>query len=155
MTERITLRLWDAQQAYREIVDKVWPWIKQNLIDGTRMVLLVHKEKHSDTQRGMMWSCMTDLSDQVTWFGKKMTKEGWKSWITGHLDGQELHPDMHGTGFISVTQGKSTSDMTKAEMTAVIELAHAFGAQQGVNWRPTSLGRQPGFIDPDTGEVAR
>jgi hypothetical protein len=61
--------------------------------------------------------------------------------ITGHLNGQELVPDMHGTGFISLEKGKSTSDMTIKEMTAVIELMHAFGADQGVKWSPTSQGR--------------
>jgi hypothetical protein len=48
---------------------------------------------------------------------------------------------MDGTGFISLEKGKSTSDMTIKEMTAVIELMHAFGADQGVKWSPTSQGR--------------
>ena len=87
-----------------------------------------------------MWSCLTDLSKQVKWFGKSLTKEGWKDFITGHLHGQELVPNMDGTGFISINRGRSTSDMTIAELAAVIELCHAFGAEQGVKWSETSLG---------------
>ena len=76
----------------------------------------------------------------MAWFGKNLTPEGWKDWITGHLDGQELHPNMDGTGFISIQRGRRTSKMTKAEMTAVIDLAHAFGSDKDVIWSPTSLG---------------
>jgi hypothetical protein len=43
--------------------------------------------------------------------------------------------------FVALANGKSTSDMTIAEMTAVIDLAHAFGTNRGVQWSPTSLGR--------------
>jgi len=93
------------------------------------------------------------LSEQVTWFGKKLTKEGWKDFITGHLDGQDLVPNMDGTGFISIQRGRSTSDMTIAAMSAVIELCHAFGSEQGVSWSPTSLGRDGFVIDPETGEI--
>ncbi|MTV47312.1 recombination protein NinB, partial [Streptococcus pneumoniae] len=78
-------------------------------------------------------SCLTDLSKQVEWFGKRMTPDGWKNWITGHLNGQELHPNIDGTGFISVTRGASTSGMTIPEMIAVIDLCHAFGADKEVN----------------------
>ena len=87
-----------------------------------------------------IWSCLTDLSNQVKWFGKNLTPEGWKDFITGHLHGQELVPNMDGTGFISINRGRSTSEMTIPEMTAVIELCHAFGAEQGVKWSETSLG---------------
>lgn len=43
--------------------------------------------------------------------------------------------------------------MTIAEMTAVIELCHAFGADQDVKWSKTSLGRNQRNVNQDTGEV--
>ena len=55
------------------------------------------------------------MSKQVQWFGKTLDPEGWKDFITGHLNGQELVPNMDGTGFISLTKGRHTSDMTIAE----------------------------------------
>jgi hypothetical protein len=45
--------------------------------------------------------------------------------------------------------------MTIREMVAVIDLCHAFGADQGVKWSPTSLGREAFAVDPDSGEVIR
>ena len=52
-----------------------------------------------------------------------------------------------------MTRGTSTSAMTIAEMGAVIDLCHAFGADKGVIWSPTSLGRDADFVDPETGEI--
>lgn len=140
MTERLTIRLWNPVQAAKEL-PAVWQWIKAMLVAGHRLALEVKPETRSIEQNQIMWSCLTDLSNQVTWFGKKLKKEGWKDFITGHLDGQDLVPNMDGTGFISIQRGRSTSQMTIKEMTAVIELCHAFGVDKGVNWSPTSLGR--------------
>ena len=154
MTDRISLTLWNAQQGHQEL-HKAWLWCKAMLIAGHKLQLDCKPETRSLKQNKMMWSCLTDLSEQVEWFGKRMTPEGWKNWITGHLNGQELHPNMDGTGFISVTVGTSTSGMTIKEMIAVIDLCHAFGADKGVTWSPTSLGRDADFVDPETGELVR
>lgn len=155
MTERITLQLWSPTQAHQAMTHQLWPWLKANLTAGTRLVLLAHKEKRSDAQNRIMWSCLGDLSEQVQWFGKRMTPDGWKDFITGHLNGQELVPNMDGTGFISISKGRSTSQMTRREVGAVIDLCHAFGTDQNVNWSPTSLGRDAHFIDPETGEILK
>lgn len=138
--EKITLKLWSPIQAAKEL-PAVWQWIKAMLVAGHRLALEVRPETRSLEQNQIMWSCLTDLSNQVEWFGKRLKKEGWKDFITGHLDGQDLVPNMDGTGFISIQLGRSTSQMTIKEMIAVIELCHAFGADKGVNWSPTSLGR--------------
>jgi hypothetical protein len=45
--------------------------------------------------------------------------------------------------------------MTVAEMTELIELSHAFGADKDVKWSKTSLGRDANFIDPETGEISQ
>ena len=148
--EKITLKLWSPIQAAKEL-PAVWQWIKAMLVAGHRLALDVRPETRSLEQNQIMWSCLTDLSNQVEWFGKKLKKEGWKEFITGHLDGQDLVPNMDGTGFISIQRGRSTSQMTIKEMIAVIELCHAFGADKGVKWSKTSLGRQ--WVDMETGEV--
>jgi len=140
MTQRMTVTLYNAQQAGVEL-SQVWAWLKAQLTVGNRMQVVARKQTRSLDQNRIMWSCLTDLSNQVAWFGKRLTPEGWKDWITGHLNGQELHPNMDGTGFISINRGSSTSDMTIAEMSAVIELCHAFGADKDVKWSKTSLGR--------------
>lgn len=152
MTDRVQITLYSPTQAISEM-PRVLGWIKAMTFAGHRLVLSIRTETRSTKQNAMMWSCLTDLSNQVTWFGKKLTKEGWKDFITGHLDGQDLVPNMDGTGFISIQRGRSTSAMTIREMVAVIDLCHAFGADQGVKWSPTSLGRDAFVVDPETGEV--
>ena len=152
MADRVSLTLFSPTQAAAEL-PRVWAWIKAMTVAGHRLVLSIRTETRSTKQNAMMWSCLTDLSNQVTWFGKKLTKEGWKDFITGHLDGQDLVPNMDGTGFISIQRGRSTSTMTIREMVAVIDLCHAFGAEQGVKWSPTSLGRDAFAVDPETGEI--
>lgn len=117
-------------------------WIKAMLIGGHRMVVDARRETRTLAQNSLMWSCLTDLSEQVLWDGqRRLTPEGWKDYLTAHLNGQDLVPNMDGTGFVAIGRGKSTSDMTIPEMTAVIDLAHAFGAGRGVRWSRTSLGR--------------
>ena len=151
MTDRLKFRLWEPVQAHKAMAD-AWLHAKAWLMAGHRLVLEIRPETRSIEQNQIMWSCLTDLSNQVTWFGKKLKKEGWKDFITGHLDGQDLVPNMDGTGFISIQRGRSTSQMTIKEMIAVIELCHAFGADKGVKWSKTSLGRQ---WDMETGEIMR
>ncbi len=151
MTQRMKVACYNPQQAavdLRPMLD----WVKSMLFAGYRMQVEARKQTRSIAQNSIMWSCLTDLSKQVTWFGKRLTPEGWKDWITGHLNGQELHPNMEGTGFISINRGSSTSDMTIAEMSAVIELCHAFGADKDVKWSKTSLGRNE-WTDAETGEI--
>ena len=139
MSDKLALPLYSEQQGHAAMMT-VWRAAKAHLSAGRRMLLTLTPETRSTAQNALMWSCLTDLSNQVAWFGKNLTPEGWKDWITGHLDGQELHPNMDGTGFISIQRGRRTSKMTKAEMTAVIDLAHAFGSDKDVIWSPTSLG---------------
>jgi hypothetical protein len=136
----ISIRCFNPVQGYKAFTG-AWPWLKSMLIAGHRINVIFKTETRSIAQNDLMWSCLTDLSKQVKWFGKYLTPEGWKDFITGHLEGQDLVPNMDGTGFISIGRGKSTSKMTIKEMTAVIELCHAFGAENNVNWSPTSLGR--------------
>lgn len=152
MTDRLNLTLHSVNQFACEMPRAI-EWMKGMLERHHRIVFSARIETRSSKQNNMMWSCLTDLSKQVTWFGKKLTKEGWKDFITGHLDGQDLVPNMDGTGFISIQRGRSTSQMTIKEMVAVIDLCHAFGSDKGVQWSPTSLGRDAFAVDPETGEI--
>jgi hypothetical protein len=151
MTQRMKVACYNYQQATVDLRQGL-DWLKSMLMAGHHMQVEFRKKTRSVEQNSIMWSCLTDLSKQVKWFGKNLTPEGWKDFITGHLNGQELHPNMDGTGFISINRGSSTSDMTIAGMTAVIELCHAFGSDQDVKWSKTSLGRNE-WANQETGEV--
>lgn len=137
---RLTLELRDAKYGHQALL-ALWSQVKPLLAAGKHLILTVKTDSRSLAQNRIMWSVLRDLSAQVKWFGKHLTDQGWKDFITAHLSGQELVPNMDGTGFVALGKGTSTSDMTIAEMTAVIDLGHAFGDDKGVQWSPTSLGR--------------
>jgi hypothetical protein len=76
-----------------------------------------------------MWAVLRDISEQVEWYGQRLTKENWKDVLTASLKRQQVVPGLDG-GF--VVCGTSTSRMTIPEMTELIELAMAFGTEKGV-----------------------
>ena len=140
MAEAYKATIHSREQAKFKL-QEAFAWIKPLVDEGHRLNVVIKPETRSLAQNNLMWSCLTDLSTQLQWCGKKMTPEGWKDFITAHIEGQDIVPNMDGTGFVTIGRGKSTSQMTIAEMTEVIERCHAFGTLQGVNWSPTSLGR--------------
>ena len=145
MTDRIKITLFEPVQAHKILTQQIWPLIKASLMAGHRMVVEVKKETRSLEQNARMWAMLTDVSKQVVWYGRKLTPEDWKHVFTASLTKQEVVPGIDG-GFVVL--GKSTSQMTKAEMSELQELMQAFGAQQGVKFTA------PEYIDPETGEIA-
>jgi len=131
MTERITLSLFNPQQA-RADLPGAWAWIKSMLMAGHRLVLEVRPEKRSDAQNRRMWAMLADVSTQVEWYGKRLTPEDWKHVFTASLRKLEVVPNLEGTGFVAL--GLSTSKMTVREMGDLMELMGAFGAERGVEW---------------------
>lgn len=71
--------------------------------------------KRSLPQNDHMWAALTDIAQQVDHHGLKLTADDWK---------------LDGTGMVNL--GRSSSDLSKAEMTDLIELIHEFGARKGV-----------------------
>lgn len=139
--DRVKVELLNPQQAHSMLSQTVWPSIKAHLMAGTQVVLEIRGKKRSDDQNAMLHSILKDLSDQVEWFDRHLSPDGWKHLLTGHLAGVDLVPSIDQTGFVSLTKGKSTSAMTKREMSDLFELAWSFGADKGVKWSPTSQGR--------------
>lgn len=80
-------------------------------------------------QNDLMWALLTEISNQVVWHGQKLTPENWKDVLTAALKRQSVVPGIDG-GFVIL--GQRTSKMSVKELNEVIELAYAFGAQNGV-----------------------
>ena len=138
---KFTLELRDVRTGYEQLA-AVWQQAKPLLAAGKRLILTLQTDTRTLKQNKLMWSVLTDLSEQVKWDAtRRLTPEGWKDYLTAHLNGQDLVPNMDGTGFVAISKGKPTSSMTIAEMTAVVDLGHAFGDGRGVKWSRTSLGR--------------
>jgi hypothetical protein len=86
-------------------------------------------QTRTSEQNRLMWAVLTDLSEQVDWYGQHLSKGEWKDVLTASLKRQKVVPGLDG-GF--VVCGAGTSKMTVAEMTELIELAMAFGTEKGV-----------------------
>ena len=89
------------------------------------------EEEGIPTKNAKMWCVLTDISKQVKWYGEWLSPEDWKHVITAVLRNQRSVPGING-GFVVL--GLSTSKMSIREMSDVIEMANAFGAEHGVKW---------------------
>jgi hypothetical protein len=83
-------------------------------------------------QNARLWASLTDVSEQVEWYGKRLTPTDWKHVFTASLRKLEVVPNLDGTGFVAL--GMSTSRMTKRELSELLELIYAFGAERGVQF---------------------
>ena len=119
------------------VMGSVLDFIRALPINSDRPWVIEIKEMtRSLAQNAKMWAVLTDISRQVVWYGIKLSPEDWKHVITAELRKQRTVPGISG-GFVVL--GMSTSKMSAREMCDVIELAHAFGAEQGVKWGVKAL----------------
>lgn len=87
--------------------------------------------RRSLEQNAKLWASLSDIASQVGWFGKRLTTNQWKIVFLDALKREsQLVPNIDGTGFVDL--GRSSSDLTKDEMSQLIEIILCFGAQHGV-----------------------
>lgn len=72
---------------------------------------------------------LRDISEQVIWYDHRLTPEEWKIVLSSSLRKQKVVPGTDG-GFVAL--GVSTSQLTRQEMSDLMELISAFGASRGV-----------------------
>lgn len=92
---------------------------------------VIKENRRTIDQNSMMWSLLSDISDQVEWHGQKLSKQDWKWIFTAALRKQRMVPGLDG-GLVYL--GEPTSGMSKAMMTELIELILAFGTDHDVEW---------------------
>lgn len=98
---------------------------------GTRVEFKA--SKRSTDQNSKMWACLTDIAMQVAWHGVRLTPDDWKLIFLDALKRElRLVPNLEGNGFVNL--GRSSSDLSKSEMSDLIELIHQFGANHGVTF---------------------
>ena len=90
-----------------------------------------HRTQRTIEQNAKMWAMLHDVSSQVEWYGERLTDEEWKIIFTAGLKKQRAVPGIDG-GFVAL--GAQTSKMTIKEMSELIELIYAFGAEREVRW---------------------
>lgn len=99
---------------------------------GTRIEFKEAKRTHEQNER--MWALLTDIATQVEWDGARRTTSEWKDLFMDWLP-RELRTlsALDGSGR-QVPLGRSTSDLSKQEMSDLMTLIEMFGARHGVNF---------------------
>jgi hypothetical protein len=132
VTDKLSIRMWEPCQAKKALDGPVWTQLKAMLLAGHRMVVEVKPETRSLEQNARLWAMLTDISQQVDWYGKRLTPEDWKHVFSASLRKLDVVPNLDGSGFVAL--GQSTSKMTRAEMSEMQTLMEAFGAERGVRF---------------------
>lgn len=105
-------------------------WAK-NVPEGTTVEF--RAPRRSLDQNALMWSLLGQISKQVDWYGQKLTSEDWKDVASASLRRARVVPGIDAGTFVPL--GMRTSQMTKEEISDLIELLYAFGAEHGVKFR--------------------
>lgn len=103
---------------------------------GVKKHIEVKDPKRSVEQNDRMWAMLTDISKQVQWpvDGKLqyLPAEDWKHVISAGLRREQRVAHGIDGGFVIL--GQRTSKMSKRELSDLMELIAAFGAERGVEW---------------------
>jgi hypothetical protein len=110
--------------------EKAAAWIK-NSPTGTSVEF--RAPRRSVDQNSLLWSLLGQVSQQVQWYGQKLSSEDWKDVCSASLRRYNVVPGIDAGTFVPL--GMRTSQMSKEDMTALIELIVAFGTERGVVFR--------------------
>ncbi len=103
--------------------------------DGARVE--IKAAKRSLPQNDRMWAMLSDVAMQLPWHGQKITPDDWKLIFLDGLKGEiRTVPNIDGTGFVSL---RRSSDLSKDEMSNMIDLIGAFGAEHGVTFHDQAV----------------
>ncbi len=98
---------------------------------GTRVEFKAAKRTLPQNDR--LWAMLSEVAAQLPWHGVKLKAADWKLIFLDALKSElRMVPNIDGTGFINL--GRSSSDLSKQEMTDLIELIAAFGATHGIEF---------------------
>ena len=89
--------------------------------------------KRSLDQNSLLWARLTEIAQQIDWYGQKLTAEDWKDIFTASLRKARIVPALDGNGFVQL--GLHTSDMDKDEMSNLLDLIDAFAAERVVEFQ--------------------
>ncbi len=126
-----------AQVVIRRPADRalINQWVER-APDGTRVEF--KRAKRTVDQNNRMWAMLTDVSMQLEWHGKRLRADDWKLvFLDGLKRELRIVPNLDGTGFVNL--GRSSSDLSKSEMSDLMELIAAFGAEHGVKFNDPSI----------------
>ena len=96
---------------------------------GTRVEFKASKRTLPQNDR--MWAMLTDVATQLEWHDQRLSPDDWKLIFLDALKREvRTVPALEGDGVVNL--GRSSSDLSKDEMSDMIELIFKFGAEHGV-----------------------
>jgi len=103
---------------------------------GRKVQIEVADPKRTLEQNSLMWAMLADIAAQVDWpvDGKlaRLSQEEWKDVLSAGLKREQRVAQGIAGGFVIL--GQRTSQMTKGELSDLIDLMAAFGAEHDVEW---------------------
>ena len=133
--DKITLRLWNAQQAYDEF-KKAWEWTKANLIAGHIIQAQFSIESKSREQEEKYHAMIGEIAKQASHIGATWGQEDWKRLLldkfareTNRTHGKVI-PNLDKTGVVEV--GIQSRKFTVKDGAEFIEWLHAWSAENGI-----------------------
>lgn len=142
MAREVSRKTQDISQAQDTLL-----WYQDMLLRGLRAGPVLSKltrpdDTRSNDQNAKLWACLHDVSRQMDWNGfdgqkVKLKPEEWKDIFSAALGRGRSVPGLDGRSFVIV--GLSTSRMSKSQFSQLIELIHAFGADNKIAWSDPAL----------------
>lgn len=100
-----------------------------NVPAGTRVEFKA--PKRTLPQNDAMWAALTEIAHSLDYHGVKLSTEDWKFIFLDALKREvRIVPNLDGTGFVNL--GRSSSDLSKDEMSAMLEIIYAYAASRGL-----------------------
>lgn len=105
--------------------------------EGRKLAITVGELTRTLEQNDRMWAILTDIAKQVQWpvDGKLQYLEpvDWKHILSAGLKHEQRVAQGISGGFVIL--GQRTSKMSKRELSELMDLAEAFGAEHDVAWK--------------------
>lgn len=99
--------------------------------------------KRSLAQNDRLWAMLTDIATQHLHDGQRLTADDYKVLFIHALNGEgRMVRAIDGKGWVNL--GRSSSDMSREEMSDLLELIAAWGAQNGIEFHD---GREAGSAE--------
>lgn len=113
---------------------KAASWVRQAPA-GTSVTF--KRNKRSLEANALMWARLTEIAQQVEWYGQKLSPDDWKDIFTASLRRARVVPGLDGGSFVPL--GMRTSDFTKDEFADLLALMEAFAAERGVTFHDQAV----------------
>jgi hypothetical protein len=128
---------------------EVWQ-MTQKGIESDAVIVTLSRPARTLDQNAKLWPMLTDVSNQVVWYGEKYSPDDWKNILTAGLVRQRVVQGIEG-GVVML--GLSTSRMNKQTFSDLIELIYAFGADNGVQWSEKAQGCYDNYREASSEKV--